>query len=264
MKEDQYNVDNTLTYNHVAGDELSDQKNVSKHHPQSKTKTGSTILLFIFELILTASVIIFTMMEGMWPAIPYSYLIICLLTALFSSPGRCSLRTMVIFTVMETLICAGIIACRFYYPSFFISLSNHLLPCCCGAFVLTIGSGYIIYSVLNFHYYKKTCTVQVPGRVIRYRESKQSGGRGGRSVTVYCPEYEYFFNGKTFRNSDQRYHKFVNPSIDSIRTLYIDPENPDSFFEPKRTSALYRRKIFIGIAFVLMGIMMTYLFTMKV
>lgn len=250
------NIKNTLTYENIQStgyqpdipeDSLSYWRtNIKKHR-------SSVVLMLIDELILTSSLITLIFLDGIWVILPYVLFLVFLFTALFSSIER-SLKPIVIMTVLIAVICGGIYEARINLPFFFENISNNIIYFMINISVLCIGSGLIIYTFVNSGSYKKFCTTPVNGRVIDYKKSVQYF-RGGSTV-VYCPEYEYYYNGRKYRSYDGRYYKFLNPPIGEVRTIYIYPENPMTFREPKRTAALSRRRVFYGISFVLIGMML--------
>ncbi len=260
MNNDPNNYKNTLTYENVGGSGLrykKDNEKLTYFDPNTKRSKTSPVLMLIFEILLTAAAGTLCIIDGIWPIISYFFLSACMVTTYFSSVDR-SLRYMIMTVIFELLICGGIFASRILYPAAFEKIPKLFIHCASSGLIMTIGAGLIIYSVVSTRSCKRICTVPIQGRVISIKETKQSTGRG-HSVIVYCPEYEYYYNGQIFRSFDYKYHKYVNPLIDEIRTIYIDPEYPMFFIEPKRTAALNRRKMFFGISFLLIGAMLMYL-----
>lgn len=261
MNDNNYNFQNTLTYQNV-GPSGPKQKqknpNIPFDDPKLRKNKSTVVLMLIFELILTAAALYLCFVEGMWPAAPYLFFLVCLFTTLFSSPDY-SLKPMVIITIIESIVCGGIFALRITYPFAFEKISEHIYYCGASVVVLSIGAGLVIYTLVNTGYYKKKCNVPVQGRVVSHKETLASTKHG--FVIVYCPEYEYFYNGDSYRSYDFKYHKFINPPIGEIRTIFIDPEYPITLREPKRTAALNRRRMFFGISFVIIGVMLLFLWS---
>ena len=263
FQSENYGTDtNTLKYSNVGdlGYPLKDEKKKLTYNNVNRRKGSGPVVVMLILLLITAGAAGYLMFtDGLWPLVPFVFLTICMLTAYFSTIDRYSINTMVGFGIFEILFCGGIAALRFYFPWVFKNMSEDILFIGLCALETLLGAGMIIYTLVISHDLKKICTEPVIGRVVDLKREKRMI-KGG-TYYVYCPVYEYSYGGDVFQSCDHRFNKYVNPTVGSVRTLYIDPNYPMTYREPKRNAALSRRRMFDGIAFTLIGLILIFLIT---
>lgn len=81
-----------------------------------------------------------------------------------------------------------------------------------------------------------------------------------RYQETYCPIYEYNFNGLSYRLSDNIYtNKRYCPQYDSEVSLFINPNQPDLFWDVARRRTKGMHLIILGFIFVLVSMIVTFL-----
>lgn len=81
-----------------------------------------------------------------------------------------------------------------------------------------------------------------------------------RYQETYCPVYEYNFNGLSYRVSDNIYtNKRYCPQYDSEVSLFIDPNQPDLFWDVARRRTKGIHLTILGFIFVLVSMIVTFL-----
>ena len=114
-----------------------------------------------------------------------------------------------------------------------------------------IGLCVIVFPIISYLIDCKTCTEEVDAVVIDLIPSKGSEHR------TYTPLYRYRYNGKDYEVHNSSYSNSGNPHIDEQRTLYIDPNDPETFFDKKRARSGIFTFFGIGMIFmVVCGIML--------
>lgn len=79
--------------------------------------------------------------------------------------------------------------------------------------------------------------------------------------TTYCPVYEYSFNGISYTECDNIYtNKKHCPANNSEVSLFINSNNPNSFWDVKRRRTAGQFLIILGFVFVLVSISIIFLF----
>lgn len=107
-------------------------------------------------------------------------------------------------------------------------------------------------------YLEKRCTVEVRGRCVKvgritYADAQAAYIEGrlyrdpleDESVKngelYYDPEYIIQYNGETYHLCERRFSEYP-VAVDSERTLYIDPDAPNVFFDLNRYASEYSRE----------------------
>lgn len=81
-----------------------------------------------------------------------------------------------------------------------------------------------------------------------------------RYQETYCPVYEYNFNGLSYRVCDNIYtNKKYCPQYDSEVSLFINPDEPDFFWDVSRRRTKGTHLIILGFIFVLVSMIVTFL-----
>lgn len=88
---------------------------------------------------------------------------------------------------------------------------------------------------------KKLCTITVPATITGYDETYDDGN------TLYCPIYEYEFNGNYYKEHGKSYSNVGNKPVGTIVNIKIDPNNPTNY-EDNHSSIVIL--IILGILFL--------------
>ena len=103
----------------------------------------------------------------------------------------------------------------------------------------------IPYSIIRK---KKYCTYKVSAQVVDILSDHSD------DTTVYCPIYEFYYNGEPHRIKNNLYSNTGVPDIGEFREIYVDIENMDEYYEPKsviKSSILYA---VVGGVFLFFGV----------
>ena len=111
-------------------------------------------------------------------------------------------------------------------------------------FVL-IGIGIVVLTTMKRMRRHKVCTTSVYGKCV---EVHCKWHRGGAS---YSPEYEVYFNGKTFTLCNELYTGMNRIEIGESREIFLNPNDPKEFYEPIQEKITNRIIYLIGICFTL-------------
>lgn len=112
------------------------------------------------------------------------------------------------------------------------------------AFVLA-GLALTFIPLIKIKKLKEKCNVEVAAVIVDYDETY-----GDKSM-LYCPIYEFDFNGKKYNVMNNQYSNVGLKEIGTIINLKINPVNPEEFLD-KRISSY--APMFIGIVFLVITI----------
>lgn len=105
---------------------------------------------------------------------------------------------------------------------------------------------------------KDRCTIQSIARVcdVKVKQEKDD------EPVVYCPVYEYEYNGKEYKAEDSKEYKKM-PKKGKKLTIYINPEKPKEYYV-KSFAKTMTSIIFIVLGAILMVMAIVLYFTMGV
>lgn len=111
------------------------------------------------------------------------------------------------------------------------------------AFVLA-GLVLTFIPIIQIKKSKEKWNVEVPAVIVGYDENH------GDSSMLYCPIYEFDFNGKKYNVMNNHYSNVGLKEIGTIISLKINPENPEEFLDRRISSFV---PMFIGIVFLVIA-----------
>ena len=133
-------------------------------------------------------------------------------------------------------------------------LSSGLLsamPVIVGAFAAVSAGSFLLGEIISYRALKRKCTTEIHGECIRLdlRERKAS------------PVYGIYTEGNRSELSKPVYSRFSVPSVGERRTLFIDPGDLSTYYEPVTddrvhlfTALLLSLFILAGIVLVILGV----------
>ncbi len=121
-----------------------------------------------------------------------------------------------------------------------------------GIFAL-IGVWLLCMCFLEGVWLKKICTQRVNAKCIDVIEMYQHSSSGG-SRLVYCPIYEFYYNGTTYQVCDNKYTNVVRPEVGYTYEIFINHNKPKQFYDPERNRKMNMILLILGIAFVSLSI----------
>jgi len=155
-------------------------------------------------------------------------------------------------------ICAMIGGCIYQFGTEEIikQLEKILPDLILGAFI-ACGAVIVVVTYLNASKKKKNCTLCVNAKIV----DKLVHVRDGATVT--SPVYEVYYRGEMQRLCDQVFTNMDKCEIGDVREIYINPDRPDEFYDPKIAFAGNAIAYVIGFAFFgfsIFGILMYHLY----
>ncbi|MBE5944264.1 MAG: DUF3592 domain-containing protein [Lachnospiraceae bacterium] len=172
-----------------------------------------------------------------------------------------SSSTMVIIFLVSIIFCISIftLVLAASENSDFANKMDKIAPVLITGFFAVAGIILTIVAVIKKFGMKERCTQIVTATCVDI-DSHINYDDDGPDTRVYCPIYEFYYNGQTHRVSNNVYSNFSIPQIGTNVQLFINPYEPEEFLEEKRGGA-YSIIIFIGIVFMLVGILGTLIFS---
>lgn len=121
--------------------------------------------------------------------------------------------------------------------------------------MLIVGAGMIIGNIISRCSAKKKYTYAVQAKCIQLL-SPRDGHNVPRRLS---PVYEFYYNGKTHRVMNSSFSNRGNPRAGEVREIFINPENLDGYYDPKRSNAISIGIALIGCFFIVMTVLVMYL-----
>ena len=97
------------------------------------------------------------------------------------------------------------------------------------------------------------CTVAVNARIVSYVKSNFSGTDVKYHTYMYAPVYEFTYNGEVHSVTPNLYSSRI-PTVGEVRTLMIDPQNYDHFYDPVTRKRTKMVTTIVGVAMLLLGL----------
>ena len=117
--------------------------------------------------------------------------------------------------------------------------------------IIFAGAALIIGSLISNNVSKKKFTQRVEGKCVELRTPPT-----GRSVPVkLSPVYEYYFNGQYQRVMNGTYFNKGYPEVGETREIFINPDIPGDYYEPKMTRSITIFLCILGMFFIGMGVL---------
>jgi len=164
---------------------------------------------------------------------------------------------------------SGTISGFSFYFGFFSQSSQSVQQALLDRFPFALGSVFaLIGFLLLFFKFRRTLTnrikkqffIESEATVIELLEESHQRDARGRQVKVFMPIFKYFVNDVPYRmmgySSNRQIYTNTNLiTVGSIRTIWINPDNPQDAFtdEPRGLGIMY---IIMGFAFFAMGLLM--------
>lgn len=123
---------------------------------------------------------------------------------------------------------------------------NNIIPLLLILVFVIAGIAMIFIPVIFNNKLKKICTITVNAKIVDYKCTYSDNRK-----KLYCPIYEFEFNGKKYEVSNNKYSNFDNKPIETIINLKINPDNPNEFIDNRNFDSLI---IILGIIFLTISI----------
>ena len=211
---------------------------------KKKYSTGEHILSVIFLIWFVASIfgLIFTAKAGyisLTLAIFGQYFLVFGIAALASTIKDKSFKPILLlfpYVGLGTLV----VGCILHWGSDSTKAKiKDMTPQLLLTIFIAAGIILLINAFLKFKDSRK-CSVIVDTTCIEVktkRSNTYSGPNGNYSNTLYCPVYEFYYNGTTYRVCDEYYSGFESTYEGESYQLKINPNNPNQFKTPLAESS---------------------------
>lgn len=118
---------------------------------------------------------------------------------------------------------------------------------------LVVGILIVISALIGINRRGK-CTVAVPGKCVEVKWRYRSSGDSG--TMFYCPVYEYAYNGRFYTGCEEVYVAGDCVAEGEYREIFINPEQPEQFFEKGRGEAANTILLCFGLIFIAVSSML--------
>ncbi|MCR4599825.1 MAG: DUF3592 domain-containing protein [Acetatifactor sp.] len=95
-----------------------------------------------------------------------------------------------------------------------------------------IGMSLVIGSYFASKRRHEVCNYCISGSCVKVKDRYHKGTRS------YCPVYEVYFRDETILLCSNTYSNMNHIQVGETRELYLNPDNPKEFYEPKEEHAL--------------------------
>ena len=234
---------------------------IKKYNAKTK-KSAYAVAVFVLWLISTLGVGVYSVLiyHGWITAPLFMQLIVGFYVYIVSSNEKC-FRNIVIFFFCSAAALYGLYYLSVLFPAPFDAMSSkwhiHIME------QLFFVCGFLLISIsLRFRNdYMENCTVPVNAVCVKINEKSIPGYRGV-SAKGYAPVFVFRYNGKTYRVEDNDYVAHSKPKLEKEYKIFIDPDDPKHFYEPKKYRAIKNRSIFTGCFLIVLGLVATYVTTL--
>jgi hypothetical protein len=104
----------------------------------------------------------------------------------------------------------------------------------------------IAFYIAKIHY--KDCNVEMKATCKKVKHNKRNKNRDD---ITHCPVYEIYYNGQEMTVCNNVYTKGTTPKVGDIRTIYINPNNPNKYYEVKQNRLIVIFISIIGISCII-------------
>ena len=120
---------------------------------------------------------------------------------------------------------------------------------------MILGLSVVIGNYLYFKKKHESCTFCVEATCARIKEERRKEPGETRPTYLYCPVYVGDFRGETVTFCNEHYcnKKYVKEG--EKREIYVNPENPQEFYEPKEEKDLVIFLYVLGSACVIIPLL---------
>lgn len=142
------------------------------------------------------------------------------------------------------------------YADSFDSMSLHFGTALLGSIFLSVGLCLGILPTILGIKKKRICRKKIQAVCVDIDNHEQSYRSNGKSYTklTYSSVYQYVYNGITYTKASQYSTDKVKHPINSVRNIFIDPDDPEHILEPKENIGVMVMLLFVGLAFTAGGL----------
>ena len=115
-------------------------------------------------------------------------------------------------------------------------------------FMIAIGVGIIVFCVTGYIHKKRCCTMLVDAVCIDIQKSHRVRGM------MQTPIYEIYYGGVPYHVADRIGSDAALPHVGESRQLYVDPDDLNEVFDPKRYLRMLVLPCVIGLCVIAAGV----------
>ena len=117
---------------------------------------------------------------------------------------------------------------------------NNALPYLLLSVFLIVGVSMIVITYVGSKRRHERCNYCIPATCVDLKSQYDEGTR------TYCPVYEVYFRGETLLLSNHLFSNVNRIKVGETREIYLNPEKPTDFYEPKEEKATNLFMFFMG------------------
>ena len=121
---------------------------------------------------------------------------------------------------------------------------NDALPYIFLCLFMIVGASVVIGAYFTSKRKHETCTYCITATCVEVKSRYHKGSR------TYCPIYEIYFRDEMIQICNNVYTNMNHIEVGETREVYLNPENPKEFFEPKEEKSTKIFMYVLGSAFV--------------
>ena len=121
---------------------------------------------------------------------------------------------------------------------------SEMIPYAALALFFVVGLGIVLYGIIGPVMLRNKCTQSILGRVVSISSKTDDGTR------LYCPTYEIYFRSETHMLCNNVYSNISVPNEGESVELFINPDKPEEFYNPKQNGSLSVFLIVFGLIFM--------------
>lgn len=117
--------------------------------------------------------------------------------------------------------------------------------------IIVVGAGLIIGNIISNMVSRNKYTQMVEATCVELRANRH----GNPTPMSHTPVYQYYLNGEYHRVMNGIYSNKGTPQIGEVREIYISPDHPGEYYEPKMARSISIFLYVLGAFFIAMGIL---------
>lgn len=126
-----------------------------------------------------------------------------------------------------------------------IKYANDILPYVFLVAFMIVGAAVVIGAYFSSKKKHEVCTYCITATVVDVKTHYRKGTRS------YCPVYETYFRDETIRLCNNVFTNMRRVEVGETREIYLNPNQPTEFFEPKEEKATRTFAYVLGSMFVI-------------
>ena len=256
-----YNSDNDpLHYNYSNGSlyETGNVKKSSRDIRNNKRKGTPKDIILIFwgwMILSIVSFFVFINKGELWTMVPELLQMTLGLEIFLVSVPMNRRKFFLGFLAADAVMCTVLTILRLSFPVQVLALGNNTEPDIMLFIMFFMATGTVIIAgpIGGQNRKKKRCTESVLAECVDIRTKRGRTSKGG-SITLFSAVYRYNYNGRSYENAENMYSKTRTPMVGEQRMIFLDPDHPSFFYEPKRDRKINFSIMIIGIMIVAISV----------